>query len=204
MNSQQSNTYVRRVCCAVCRDARKPETMWSSHHVKDKDPSGNTVCPTLLSYRCRQCQKTGHTIKYCPENKQKTMSIKCEECGKLGHFSEECLTGLRIKQKKSEPAPAPAPAPTPPPVVTSWSSIVRPSSPVEPPPGVKVEGDYKMPRMRDRYSRNGRHKMKLRIAAHNRACYKGKQGLTKDDLLEYDTDEDTEYEYDSDYDELLY
>jgi len=118
------------------------------------------------------------------------MSNKCKECGKLGHFSEECLTGLRIKQKKPEPKP------TPPPVVTSWSSVVRPSSPVEPPPD-RIQ-------MRDQYSRKMRHKMKLRIAENNRACYKGTGGLTKDDILEYDTDEDTDCDYDSDYDDLLY
>ena len=197
MNSQQSNTNVRRVCCAVCSDARKPVTICNSHHVKDKDPSGNTVCPTLLSYRCRQCQKTGHTITYCPETKQKTMSIKCEECGKHGHYESDCLTGLRIKQKKPEPEPKPEP------VVTSWSSIVRPSSPVKPPPGVKVEENYRTPRMRNHYDRQLRLKIKLKIAAHNRECYKGTNGLTKANLKEYDTDEETDRDFDyedDDYD----
>lgn len=49
--------------CKVCRDAGKSEQEYSSHRVRDKN--GRVTCPTLLSQKCRNCGKNGHTIKYC-------------------------------------------------------------------------------------------------------------------------------------------
>ena len=49
--------------CKVCRDAGKSQQECSSHWVRDK--VGRVTCPTLLSQKCRNCGKSGHTIKYC-------------------------------------------------------------------------------------------------------------------------------------------
>jgi len=49
--------------CKVCNDAKKSEAECKSHNVKDK--AGNTTCPTLLSQKCRYCDKSGHTVKFC-------------------------------------------------------------------------------------------------------------------------------------------
>jgi hypothetical protein len=57
--------------CKVCRDAGKSEKECSSHWVRDK--SGKVTCPILLSQKCRNCGKNGHTIKYC---KVTTVSLK--------------------------------------------------------------------------------------------------------------------------------
>jgi hypothetical protein len=57
--------------CKVCRDAGKSEQEYSSHWVRDK--TGRVTCPTLLSQQCRNCGKSGHTIKYC---KSRTVSLK--------------------------------------------------------------------------------------------------------------------------------
>ena len=50
-------------CCKVCKDAGKPEAMFSSHFVKDR--TGKVICPLLLSQECRYCFKLGHTVKFC-------------------------------------------------------------------------------------------------------------------------------------------
>ena len=57
--------------CKVCRDAGKSQQEYSSHWVRDK--TGRVTCPTLLSQQCRNCGKSGHTIKYC---KARTVSHK--------------------------------------------------------------------------------------------------------------------------------
>jgi len=57
--------------CKVCRDAGKSEAEYSSHWVRDK--VGRVTCPTLLSQKCRNCGKSGHTIKYC---KVRSVSLK--------------------------------------------------------------------------------------------------------------------------------
>ena len=49
--------------CKVCRDAGKSQQEYSSHWVRDK--TGRVTCPTLISQQCRNCGKSGHTIKYC-------------------------------------------------------------------------------------------------------------------------------------------
>ena len=50
--------------CKVCKDAGHPETVYTSHFVKDR-PGGKIVCPHLLGLRCRHCGESGHTVKYC-------------------------------------------------------------------------------------------------------------------------------------------
>jgi hypothetical protein len=50
--------------CKVCKDAGHPESVYTSHFVKDR-PGGKIVCPHLLGLRCRHCGESGHTVKYC-------------------------------------------------------------------------------------------------------------------------------------------
>jgi len=55
--------------CKVCHDAGKPESDYTSHHVRSlPDKQGNTkvICPTLLNTECRYCYGLGHTAKFCP------------------------------------------------------------------------------------------------------------------------------------------
>lgn len=54
--------------CKVCFDAKKPESVYTSHTVKSNDiRSGKmvTTCVTLLALECRYCFKMGHTVKFC-------------------------------------------------------------------------------------------------------------------------------------------
>jgi len=50
--------------CKVCFDAKKPQSVYESHFVKDRE--GKVTCVTLLEQECRYCYKTGHTVKFCP------------------------------------------------------------------------------------------------------------------------------------------
>ena len=54
--------------CKVCYDAKRPESEYTSHFVKDQ-PGGKgiIVCPTLLNQACRICHNAGHTSSYCPQ-----------------------------------------------------------------------------------------------------------------------------------------
>jgi Nanos RNA binding domain len=69
MHKPKTNQLLKmsRPNCKVCRDAGKTEQEYSSHWVRDK--AGRVTCPTLLSQKCRNCGKSGHTIKYCKVNK---------------------------------------------------------------------------------------------------------------------------------------
>ena len=63
--------------CKVCHDAGKPESEYTSHHVRSlPDKQGNTtiLCPTILNTECRFCYGLGHTAKFCPTlaNKKKS------------------------------------------------------------------------------------------------------------------------------------
>lgn len=59
--------------CKVCFDAKKPESIYTSHYVKSSPgPDGKLVCPTLLNQSCLKCGQTGHTSSYCIESNQES------------------------------------------------------------------------------------------------------------------------------------
>jgi hypothetical protein len=53
--------------CKFCKDAGKPEEVYSSHYVKDRDI---VICPTLLNATCGFCCGKGHTTSHCDEPKR--------------------------------------------------------------------------------------------------------------------------------------
>jgi len=62
--SYRSTKNTRTPYCRVCKDAGKPETFYRSHFIRDQE-TDKTICPTLLSQKCSNCDKPGHTKKYC-------------------------------------------------------------------------------------------------------------------------------------------
>ena len=62
MSKSNSNANSFIPSCKVCIDAGQEKT---DHFVRNKD--GSTNCPFLLSQKCRQCLKHGHTVKYCKQ-----------------------------------------------------------------------------------------------------------------------------------------
>ena len=67
-SSRQQRT--RTPFCKVCKKAGKPQSVYTSHFVRDK-PNGKVVCPTLLSTECRYCHELGHTKAHCPKLAEK-------------------------------------------------------------------------------------------------------------------------------------
>ena len=68
-NNNRNAASARKPFCKVCHDAGKPESDYTSHHVRSlPDKQGNTtiLCPTLLNTECRYCYGLGHTAKFCP------------------------------------------------------------------------------------------------------------------------------------------
>ena len=60
-------TTTNKYFCKVCQDAGKPESIYTSHNVRQtQDKTAPVTCPTLLAQECRYCHKQGHSIKYCP------------------------------------------------------------------------------------------------------------------------------------------
>lgn len=75
MNNANTNTQYKnngskaassKYFCKVCQDAGKPESIYTSHNVRQtQDKTAPVTCPTLLAQECRYCHKQGHSIKYC-------------------------------------------------------------------------------------------------------------------------------------------
>lgn len=85
--------------CKVCKDAGHPESVYTSHFVKDR-PGGKIVCPHLLGLKCRHCGGVGHTVKYCPapprEHRPMQQRPPSEESQrKRQRISESPVRGLR-------------------------------------------------------------------------------------------------------------
>ena len=62
----------KKILCKVCFDAGKSPEVYSSHYVKSADRK-RIICPTILSIKCRYCEKEGHTVKYCDALKNRDL-----------------------------------------------------------------------------------------------------------------------------------
>ena len=84
--------------CSVCKSSGKPESVFTSHFVKDKPgPDGVVVCPTLLSQKCGYCHEKGHTPKFCPKLKAKD-GLTDGSCGGKKPFCSVCHSaGLSVE-----------------------------------------------------------------------------------------------------------
>ena len=74
MSNQQRviNRPVYQKFCKVCQDAGKSLAEYTSHNVREtKIPTSRVTCPTLLAQECRFCFNKGHSLKYCPQIKNK-------------------------------------------------------------------------------------------------------------------------------------
>jgi hypothetical protein len=105
-NTSKSASNEVKKFCKVCQDAGKPESMYTSHFVRDRPgPDGKVVCPTLLSQNCRGCGKSGHTYKYCKliiqEKKQQDKWEENEKKWKSAEKKlEESVKRPSVPQKK--------------------------------------------------------------------------------------------------------
>jgi hypothetical protein len=138
--------------CKVCKDAGKPESVYTNHGVKQYDRltgTSITTCPTLLTQECRYCHQFGHTAKYCvdlKENKEKPIKneatvlpkikkqveTKQENNSKRQNFallsysdSDDSETEQEVKML-TLPTPASAPRPittAAKPTLTGWATI---------------------------------------------------------------------------------
>ena len=98
-----------KMFCKVCKDAKKSESVYTSHSVR---VGGKVVCPTLLSQECKYCKEKGHTPKYCPKSKGKynsTISSVKVRFGTTPTASEDAerLFHQRARELCSSPPPAP-------------------------------------------------------------------------------------------------
>ncbi len=56
--------------CAYCKAKGLPESVFTTHFVKDAPgPKGKVICPELLKNECGYCHDLGHTPKHCPKLK---------------------------------------------------------------------------------------------------------------------------------------
>ena len=98
----------KNILCKVCFDAGKSPEVYSSHYVKSADRK-RIICPTILSIKCRYCEKEGHTVKYCDALKtfknrdlqQKQFSEREREREKEDKISKKKKVDTTVKNKFS-------------------------------------------------------------------------------------------------------
>jgi hypothetical protein len=83
-NNGSKQAVANKYFCKVCQDAGKPESIYTSHNVRQtQDKSAPVTCPTLLAQECRYCHKQGHSIKYCPiikeQNDRKQQPVPAQQ-----------------------------------------------------------------------------------------------------------------------------
>ena len=93
--------------CKVCFDAKKPESMYTSHFVKSAPgPNGTIVCPTLLNQSCRKCGQLGHTSGYCGSSSQSQSQPQYQyQSQSIGAEAELRLIASTFKPKQHQEFP---------------------------------------------------------------------------------------------------
>ncbi len=137
MNNNRNAATARKTFCKVCHDAGKPESDYTSHHVRSlPDRQGNTkvTCPTLLNTECRYCYELGHTAKFCPaiaaRKKTEERSQKEEErraIQKPVAFKPKTITNIYAALYESDDEAVARPAA----VKEEWPTLGEPSKRVE-------------------------------------------------------------------------
>jgi len=101
--SNSRNTNTRTPFCKVCFDAKKPQSVYESHWVKDRE--GNVTCITLNSQECRYCFKAGHTVKHCPvlaaQNAEKEKQARRQEAQQRREAQEAQKAAQKAKSSAS-------------------------------------------------------------------------------------------------------
>ena len=69
-----SSSSPKKPWCKVCKDSGEPESVYSTHFVKDN--KGKPICPKLLALNCRSCGESGHTVKFCKKTTKTTTEKK--------------------------------------------------------------------------------------------------------------------------------
>ena len=139
MSRKMNNSRTRKPFCKVCHDAGKPESDYTSHHVRSlPDRQGNTkvTCPTLLNTECRYCYELGHTAKFCPviaDRKKTEERAHREEERRNREIQQKAVvvkpkaptnTYNALYESDDETAPTPA-------VKEEWPTLGQPSKRVE-------------------------------------------------------------------------
>ena len=91
----KKNQKKRGPFCKVCFDSGEPESVFTSHFVKDAPgPNGKVVCRKLLALTCGYCKKNGHTVKYCPALKERDSNedATTENISECHHHSQHHKT----------------------------------------------------------------------------------------------------------------
>ena len=90
--------------CKVCRDAGKPESVYTSHYVKSMNRC-QIICPTLLSIKCRYCEEIGHTVKYCKSlNNQPSRSYENQPFKRLSQTDNQPSRSYeKVSQTDNQP-----------------------------------------------------------------------------------------------------
>jgi hypothetical protein len=91
--------------CKVCKDAGLDRGVYTSHRVKDQ--AGNVICPTLLKQECRYCFTPGHTVKFCPEVKERERLFaksRREEDRADAYTARKIAEKKRAEEEKKAPA----------------------------------------------------------------------------------------------------
>jgi len=102
--SSYKKTSERKPYCKVCHDAGKPENVYTSHFVKDKQgPEGKVVCPYLLSLTCTYCKKQeGHTAKHCPNLQAKQAQTQVQAKQAQTQVQAKQQTQVQAKQAQTQ------------------------------------------------------------------------------------------------------
>lgn len=91
-NTRKHNSSMKPFC-KVCKDFGKPESVFTSHFVRQTThPNSPVTCPTILNNVCKYCGEKGHFVSSCSLKKTQ---LKEE---KLFHLSQKKIENIQNQE----------------------------------------------------------------------------------------------------------
>ena len=86
--------------CKVCKDFGKPESVFTSHFVRQTThPNSPVTCPTILNNICQYCGEKGHFVSSCSLKKTQ---LKEEKLFLLSQKKVEKINNEEVKNVKTK------------------------------------------------------------------------------------------------------
>lgn len=91
--------------CKICFDAKKPESIYTSHRIREGFGNERKVtCPILLQVKCHACNETGHTTSYCKKTSNKKSNSRKERGGRHANHYQNPIIRIEMPKRKCQDA----------------------------------------------------------------------------------------------------
>ena len=100
-NTRKHNSSMKPFC-KVCKDFGKPDSVFTSHFVRQTiNPNSPVTCPTILNNICQFCGEKGHFISSCPLKKKNLKEEKLFLISQKKELEKTNIVPVKVAKTKN-------------------------------------------------------------------------------------------------------